>query len=190
MSEPQNPAADGPHPEARRSFLNGCAAVLLGGVVVIPPIGAGLAVLTDPVARKAKSPGDKAGVWVKVCNLSQVPTDGTPKRFKIVAEKVDAWTHSIGELGSIYLRMAAGQTVPLALQAACPHVGCIVTYKGPNFNCPCHNSNFLPDGKRIDPEHSPSPRDMDTLEVDVRAEQEVWVNFMDFKSSIAAKEPL
>jgi menaquinol-cytochrome c reductase iron-sulfur subunit len=189
-TDPDGPHPEPSHPEPRRNFLNGCAAVLIGGIVVIPPLGAGLAVLTDPLTRGAKSEGDKDGVWVKVCKLTQVPADGTPKRFKVVAEKVDAWTHSVGELGSIYLRRTSETEKPLALQAACPHVGCIVTYKSPIFNCPCHNSNFEPDGKRIDPEHSPSPRDMDTLDVDVRAEQEVWVNFMNFKSSTAAKEPV
>ena len=47
------------------------------------------------------------------------------------------------------------------------------------FACPCHRSSFDLDGAVDDPS-SPSPRDMDALDVEVRNGDEVWVRFQNF----------
>jgi menaquinol-cytochrome c reductase iron-sulfur subunit len=85
----------------------------------------------------------------------------------------------------------------VAFNAVCPHLGCFVDFNrhvGDEglFQCPCHNSDFLVDGDRVDPNSSPSPRGLDTLEIDADklAAGEIWVEFMNFKTGHAEKEPI
>jgi menaquinol-cytochrome c reductase iron-sulfur subunit len=77
-----------------------------------------------------------------------------------------------------------------ALQVICPHAGCSISFvpspEGGKFFCPCHIANFDRTGKRLDAT-SPSPRDMDALEVDIRNKNEVWVKFQTFGLGIANK---
>jgi len=70
----------------------------------------------------------------------------------------------------------------------CPHAGCFITYNpGENsFFCPCHTAHFDLAGKRLD-EKSPSPRDLDTLEVEVRPGGEVWVKFENYQTGTPNK---
>ena len=66
----------------RRSFF----AILTGGFAMLAPIGAGVWSYLSPLFRKAKSP--KVGVAL----LSQVPDDGKPYFFPVIADRQDAWT--------------------------------------------------------------------------------------------------
>ena len=54
---------------------------------------------------------------------------------------------------------------------------------GPGFNCPCHDSSFDADGKRLD---GPSPRDLDTLGTKVE-DGFVMVDFQRFRQGIPDK---
>ena len=54
------------------------------------------------------------------------------------------------------------------------------------FLCPCHNAHFDLTGKRKD-ENSPSPRDLDTLDVEIRNGSDVWVKFQNFRTGIPNK---
>jgi Rieske Fe-S protein len=53
------------------------------------------------------------------------------------------------------------------------------------FFCPCHSASFDRDGKRSGSD-CPSPRDMDTLEVELRG-REVWVDYRKFRTGIVPK---
>jgi hypothetical protein len=49
-------------------------------------LAAGLLTLLDPLRRKAGISG-----FVHVTSLSALPEDGTPRRFPVIADRVDAW---------------------------------------------------------------------------------------------------
>ena len=78
-----------------------------------------------------------------------------------------------------------------ALSATCPHAGCYVDFvpEQEHFLCPCHNSLFLKTGALKDKD-SPSPRPLDSLEVQVRNKNEVWVRYQDFQLGITEKKPV
>ena len=52
--------------------------------------------------------------------------------------------------------------------------------EGGKFFCPCHAANFGLDGEVLDTPPI-SPRDLDTLEAEIRNGTEVWVKFQNFK---------
>jgi nitrite reductase/ring-hydroxylating ferredoxin subunit len=60
---------------------------------------------------------------------------------------------------SVFITKLAGDKI-VALNAACPHVKCILHWdeKLGEYACPCHASFFKPDGARIS---GPAPRGMD-----------------------------
>lgn len=180
MNEPRTPCD-----LARRVFLRGAAATVLGGAALATPVGAGLFVFLDPL----RAPRG-AGNWSRVTRLSALPADGVPRRFTLRAERVNAWTrHPATPLGAVYLRRTGEQTVQ-ALHATCPHAGCLVDYAPARngFLCPCHNSTFAVDGAVNDPA-SPSPRGLDALEVEIRHGEEVWVRFQNFRAGVREKVP-
>ena len=91
--------------------------------------------------------------------------------------------------------LAEGRTAPSnapsELRALiCPHAGCTIELKdvpdektgskAPGYACPCHKAYFDLTGKRLQAA-SPSPRDLDQLEVEVRNGNEVWVKFQNYK---------
>jgi menaquinol-cytochrome c reductase iron-sulfur subunit len=142
------------------------------------PLLSGLVVFLDPLGRKAKG-----GNLVRVTTLSAVPPDGRPRMFPIIAERHDAWTQYPPQpIGAVYLRRATDDQPPEAFSVVCPHLGCSVDFRplAGNFVCPCHNSVFAVDGRRVNPATSPSPRDLDSLNVEVRNDQEVWVDYRRF----------
>lgn len=181
MVNPKDP----PSPE-RRDFIKKTCAVCLGAAGVIIPVGAGLTVLLDPLRRKAA-----AGEKMMVTTLEALPEDGTPQKFAIMADRVDAWTKfPNAPVGAIYLRRTGEKSVE-ALNVVCPHAGCFVDFRSDqrDFYCPCHNSSFAIDGNIADPK-SPSPRGLDALEVEVRNESEVWVRFQNFQTGHSEKVPV
>ena len=170
---------------ARRSFLAAASALVAGGLALLAPLWSAVRVALDPVRRS----GPEGGM-VRVARLAAIPDDGVPRRFRIVADRVDGWTthHSV-PVGAVYLRRT-GDSVQ-ALNVVCPHAGCFVNVATDRsrFVCPCHKSSFDLDGAVNDPT-SPSPRDMDALEVEVRGADEVWVRFQNFLPGRAEKEPV
>jgi len=178
---------DKPAQPERRDFLAKSAAVCLGTITVLIPAGAGIATMLDPLRRKAT-----AGTFVPVTTLSALPEDGTPRRFEIIADRVDAWNKFPQvPIGAIYLRRIGTEQVE-ALNVTCPHAGCPVEYKPAShfFLCPCHDSRFNLNGSLVAGAKSPSPRGMDTLPVEVRNGAEVWVKFENFEAGTAKKIPL
>jgi len=173
-----------PSPE-RRDFLKKACTVGLGAATVLVPAAAGLTVLLDPLRRKTE-----AGEKMLITTVEALPKDGTPQKFAILANRVDAWNRlPNAPVGAIYLRKTGEKAVE-ALNVVCPHAGCFVDFRGDkkDYYCPCHNSSFGMDGKIADPK-SPSPRGLDSLEVEVRG-SEVWVLFQNFQTGKSEKVPV
>jgi len=106
-----------------------------------------------------------------------------------IMDRVDAWNRFPKQpVGAVFLRRTARDQV-LALQVVCPHAGCFVDYDEAKqrFFCPCHKASFDLEGKRLEAS-SESPRDLDTLEVEVRG-SEVWVKFERFQPGTSDKIP-
>jgi Rieske Fe-S protein len=147
---------------------------------------AGLITFFDPLGRKVSN-----GAWVKLATLEALPPDGMPRRFPVLMDRVDAWTRTPHlPVGAVYLRRTS-ETDVTALNVVCPHAGCFVDYQAAKkaYLCPCHNSMFALDGKVASP-RSPSPRAMDSLEVEIRNGNEIWIHFQNFQTGMSEKLPL
>jgi len=169
----------------RRSFLAGAAALVVGVAAAAAPLVAGAAVFLDPLRRRL---GDRD--MVQVTHLAVLPEDGVPRKFTVQADRTDAWnTHRNVPVGAVYIRRTAAGV--RAHNVVCPHAGCFVSLAPDRsrFVCPCHKSSFALDGSINDPS-SPSPRDMDELEVEIRNRDEVWVRFQNFQSGRPEKMPV
>jgi Rieske Fe-S protein len=124
--------------------------------------------------------------------LDQVPDDGVPRFFPVLADRVDVWNRQPAQrIGAVYLVRSKGAKAPVAFTAKCPHAGCFVGYTAGEdaFKCPCHTSSFHLDGTRVNGDREVSPRDMDKLAVELREAKagdatvsEVWVEFVDFET--------
>jgi len=191
---PVSIAEPDPPPENRRTFFAAAAAVVTGSIALVVPLGAGIASFLTPLFRKSKSSD------VRVALLDQVPDDGMPRYFPVIADRVDAWTrYPAQRIGAVYLVRKPGEVQPLAFTAKCPHAGCFIGYAaGSNvFNCPCHTSSFNLDGTRVRGDSEVSPRDMDPLPVEIRQVTtadggelaEVWVEFIDFQTGHKERIP-
>ncbi|MCC6234987.1 MAG: Rieske (2Fe-2S) protein, partial [Verrucomicrobiales bacterium] len=163
MNRPPPPPAPGAEP--RRDFLLKAATVALGGAAVAPPMAAGIAFALDPVRRQTPS----AAGFSRITTLDALPADGVPRKFAVLADRVDAWNRfPRTAVGAVYLRRAADQTVT-AVHSICPHAGCFVDYQPgkSQFYCPCHNSAFSVDGA-VSGVGNPSARGLDSLPVEIR----------------------
>lgn len=155
------------------------------GLLGLAPVAAGVSVLLDPL-RRGKTGND----FIKITNLGAVPSDGSPRKFPVVSSKTDAWNkYPEVPIGAVYLRKTGDREVR-AFNVICPHAGCFVDYqaKRNGYFCPCHNSTFALNGSIADPK-SPSPRGLDSLEVEIRNGNEIWVKFQNFRAAIQEKVP-
>lgn len=171
-------------PEPRRGFLAKLVAVLAGAVALLTPVGVGLASFLNPLRQKGQGGG-----WLKIASLATLPDDGTPRKFPVITDRVDAWTRFVNEpVGAVFVRRLPGGKEVAAFQVICPHAGCTINFEadGQKFFCPCHGASFDLAGARTDAV-SPSPRDMDVLEAEVRDQTEVWVKFQNFATGAAKK---
>ena len=170
---------------ARRDFLKKVLASVIGAIITVVPFAAGLAVFLDPLRRKGT-----AGGMIRVTTLEALPDDGVPRKFPILASRVDAWNKfSETPIGAVYLRHTSEGEIQ-AFNVVCPHAGCFVDFL-PDRNqylCPCHNSAFSVTGAIAD-RSSPAARGLDALEVEVRNQKEVWVKFQNFQAGRAEKVP-
>jgi Rieske Fe-S protein len=158
----------------------------VGLVAVVVPSVAGLITFLAPLGRRAK------GTLIRVAAVDDIPADGIPRRFSVVAERRDAWNRYPREpIGAVFLRRASADGRIEAVSSVCPHLGCAVDFRTKlgRYQCPCHNSTWHADGTRINPDASPSPRDLDGLQIEVK-EGQVWVNYERFKSGTAEQVPV
>jgi Rieske Fe-S protein len=187
-------------PTNRRNWLVEGAALLFGGLVALIPVAIGLIPLLDPWRRKparpaaGKSGGDGKEGYLRISSLEALPVGGTPQRFPVIADQIDAWNFTPNQpIGAVFLQRV-GESEVRCFNATCPHAGCSVSCDGQAFVCPCHNSSFNLDGTKRTSEtgrENTSPRDMDTLEVDPEqlAANEVWVQFRNFYTGRHDKVP-
>ena len=178
MTTPSSPA-----PDDRRGFLAKLLALGLGA--------AALAVPTFRPWRLSSIPGGKRArraSWIRVASLDALPVGGPPQRFPVIADRSDAWNRYPDEaIGAVFL-CRVGESEVVALQTICPHNGGCVSYdpENKNFYCPSHGAMFDLQGRRLD-EKSISPRDLDSLDVEIRDGTEVWVKFEKFQDGTAQK---
>jgi menaquinol-cytochrome c reductase iron-sulfur subunit len=164
----------------RRGALQTLAVV--GGAV-------GCAAIAVPTIRFVVAPAlgaAGAGRWIKTVSLDSLP-EGEPKRVALIADHRDAWTlEKDVELGAAWLLRKGSEVV--VWSTVCPHLGCAVDKSavGGGFNCPCHDSAFDADGRRLT---GPSPRGLDTLASKVE-EGFVHVEFQRFRQGTPEKEPV
>jgi menaquinol-cytochrome c reductase iron-sulfur subunit len=180
-----DPSDLSPEPN-RRNFFVKAAAVIIGSLITVVPLIGGLFVLFDPLRRKSESGGA-----VLVATLKSLPENGEPRKFPVLATRVDAWNRTPNvPIGAVYLQRFKDGKVR-AFNVVCPHAGCFVDYRPAQdrFHCPCHNSSFSRDGKILDPK-SPSPRALDDLKVEVRNGSEIWVTFQNFHAGVHEKIPV
>jgi menaquinol-cytochrome c reductase iron-sulfur subunit len=177
--------------EARRGFLEKLIAVAAGGLALLAPIGVGLGAFFSPLRRRA----DGAGDFLEITRLEMLPADGTPRKFAVITDRVDAWNKFVNvPVGSVFLRrMPEKPSEVVAFQVICPHAGCSIglqsSAEGAKFFCPCHLASFDLEGRRTDAV-SASPRDMDGLDVEIRNGNEVWVKFQNFVMNQVDKVPV
>jgi Rieske Fe-S protein len=184
----------------RRNWIVEWAAIVCGGLVGIVPAAIGLASLLDPLRRRSAVPkahqqgaSAKEG-FIRVAPLDGLTVGGPPQRFPVIADQVDAWNFTPDQpVGAVFLQRVAENEVR-CFNATCPHAGCSVSVEGQAFACPCHNSAFNLDGTKSTSSsgrENPSPRGMDSLEVDADklAENEVWVRFVNFYTGQHEKIP-
>jgi menaquinol-cytochrome c reductase iron-sulfur subunit len=119
------------------------------------------------------------GRYVKTVRLESLK-DGEPKKVVLIADRRDAWMiEKDAELGAVWLLRKADSV--LAFSVVCPHLGCSIgTEAGGKFACPCHDSSFTPEGKKLS---GPSPRDLDRLETKIE-DGFVHVEFRKFRYGI------
>lgn len=193
----------------RRNFLVEFAAIAAGAIGGLVSLGAGLMLVVDPLVRDKKAPakyregeGGGAEGFVKVATLDTLPDDGVPRRFPVLADRMDAWNFTPDQpIGAVFMRREPGTEEVQVFHSTCPHAGCAVTFKEGDeaipegfYHCPCHNSAFSRDGEKLvrAGKENPSPRSLDTLEVDqdrLAESGEIWVKFMDFYTGIHEKKP-
>ncbi len=189
---PQAAPASSPSPPhaPRRNVLVAALAAIVGMIVGLFPVGAGMLVFLDPILKRKKAGAETGKPRLRVASLDAVPEDGTPVQVPVIADLTDAWVREPNQpVGAVYLRRNGDKIE--CLNAICPHAGCFVAYAAERkvFQCPCHNSSFDLVGKRLS-EKSPSPRDMDTLQVDPDklASGEVWVEYVNYYPGKPDKE--
>jgi menaquinol-cytochrome c reductase iron-sulfur subunit len=181
-------------PNNRRSFFAAAAAVIAGGIAVLTPIGVGIASFLTPLFRRSQ-PSE-----VRIALLDQIPDDGVPRSFPVLADREDAWTrYPAQRVGAVYLIRKSGEAKPIAFTAKCPHAGCFIGYTpgAKVFQCPCHTSAFNLDGSRVNGDAEVAPRGMDELPVEIRRVKmadgqelaEVWIKFIDFQTGHAERVP-
>jgi len=170
--------------EPRRAFLGtSVAAGAIGAALALFPLGSGALVLLDPL-RKRQSSGagpEGGGLMLRVATLQSLPADGTPVQVPVISDLTDAWNREPNQpIGAVYLSRKGDEVK--CFNAICPHAGCFVGYAADRrvYQCPCHTSSFQLDGAIISP--SPSPRDMDELDVDAERLKsgEVWIRFVNY----------
>lgn len=176
MSESTNSGED------RRGFMTQAGAIVVGSIVGLVPLVTAVCAALSPLFRKSKSTVE----FVKVGMLDEVEPGGTPTRFTVRADRWDAWNfYPNEEVGGVYVRRPTPDETQ-CLTATCPHLGCSVAYDkaSTEFRCPCHESIFNQQGKF---EKGASPRNMDSLDVEVRDGKdgkEIWVKFEKFKAGL------
>lgn len=193
--------SDGDPP--RRHWFYELAAGMLGMVIgVLPAVFGGITFL-DPLTRRPRVPAGGEGNgsnsnakegFVRLAAINALEVGAAPQRYAVIADHLDSWNYTPRQpVGAVYLQRI-GEREFRCFNATCPHAGCSVSCDGNGFVCPCHSSAFQLDGARRPAESgrdNPSPRNLDSLEVDGEMLQkgEVWIKFQNFYTGTHDKVP-
>ncbi len=103
----------------------------------------------------AKTTGEAK--WIDVAPVAELKGD-KPLMCSVNVGKNAGWTNKTEEEFVFVLPQNGNQV----LSTVCPHEGCQVVWRDESkqFVCPCHDSFFAPDGKKLT---GPSQRDLDPL---------------------------
>ena len=189
----------------RRNFLVEGAAVVIGGVVTLVPLLAGMLFFLDPLIRRRKgddtaesSGGDAGGVekdadgFLKTnATVDSLPADGSPLLVTVYDDRVDAWNRFPNQpIGTVWLRRD-GEGGVQAFNTVCPHLGCSISFRNAetDFFCPCHNSTFALDGEK---QNQIPPRNMDPLEVRLKEEtgDAIWLKYQNYRAATHERIPV
>ncbi|MCA9652904.1 MAG: Rieske 2Fe-2S domain-containing protein [Myxococcales bacterium] len=171
-----------PQDGSRRKFMvvgAGVVGACVAGITIVPAAS----ILTHPLRVPTTSGSD---AFIPVGRLAQFKGD-KPVKVDLYSDKVDAWNRVVQvKVGSAWVQQRDGQLV--AMSTVCPHLGCAIDYDAENdkFLCPCHDSYFSRAGEV---ETGPSPRGMDSLELQTEDEQ-VAIRYQRFKQGTEDKEPV
>lgn len=169
--------------DSKTSRRGALRALVIGGGVV------GTCAIAAPTVRFVLGPahgGAGEGLWIRTIPLDALRA-AEPKRVALIADHRDAWTlEKAVELGAAWL-LRTGDSVR-AWSIVCPHLGCAVdrSASGPGFYCPCHDSSFDPEGRRLS---GPSPRDLDSLATRID-DGVVFVEFKRYQQGTSDKVPI
>ncbi|MBI1904419.1 MAG: Rieske (2Fe-2S) protein [Planctomycetia bacterium] len=175
-----------PDGSQRRDFLTRLGAIVVGAVAGLVPLGAAAFTFFDPLRKKP--PEKLPPEWIAVAAANQVPDDGFPRRFEVVADLWDQWTFIPQQpIGAVFLIRNKGESKPTAFNVTCPHLGCAVVLAPDqrSFKCPCHNSAF--DLQGVTTPDSPSPRAMDELETRISQNGQIEVKYENYYAGIKDK---
>jgi menaquinol-cytochrome c reductase iron-sulfur subunit len=192
MPHPEPHASSPGSEEPRRDFLTKALAILFGAIITVIPFVPALGVFLDPLLRKRRAVGPAGGAvdsegFIRVATLNQIEP-GPPVQAAVVADLQNYWNRFPNTpIGSVYLRRTDDGVQ--CFNARCPHLGCTVSYRNSEdiFFCPCHDSSFKVDGSR---NNDIPPRDLDTLAVEIRNGDEVWVKFENYRVGVHTKTPV
>jgi quinol---cytochrome c reductase iron-sulfur subunit, bacillus type len=173
----------------RRAFL-ATAAGWLSTLILLALSACGLGFVLDPLGTKKQ-----AGKKQRIAPLDNVPAD-KPLRVVVRADRWDAYVHHPpGPIGTVWLTRNGSDgdaSKVRCFQAACPHLGCGIDYAPDRdaYYCPCHVSEFGPDGAR---RLGPTPRGMDELvatvtEPDKDGKRWVEIEYAEFVTGTAEKK--
>lgn len=150
-AEPQDDAEDAEEPLARREALVriGALTLVLAGVELWPA--------AKPAGSKSVTV-TVAGGKDAVAALRDAAA-AAPKAVRVSVPSLDRWMLHTSELPLFVVPQPHVPGGLLALDARCPHAGCIVEWRDASrtFVCPCHDARFTADGKKL---QGPSPTDL------------------------------
>jgi menaquinol-cytochrome c reductase iron-sulfur subunit len=176
-----------PAGDDRRSFAVRMSAGIIGALVGVAPLLAGLRMFVDPLTRRKKKADDGDDSMVRIATLAAMPEIGKVYRFPVITVREDKWNkYPPAPIGAVYLRRISATEDPKAFTSVCPHLGCSVEFQEGQFKCPCHNSEWNNNGERLNPESCPSPRGLDELKVKVR-NGEIFVAYQRYRGGIQDK---
>lgn len=146
-----------PPPMDRRSFLVGLAGVSLGAGALF----AGATVIQAVMPPSRSIDGKTKVGKLPVASLADLQT-GKP----VLVEYGD----------DVVFVTKTGPNSVNVLNAACPHVGCKLSFNQATkqFDCPCHASHFDINGKKLG---GPAPRDMVSADFQIVGGQVVVASF-------------
>ena len=155
---------------SRRSFFT---RLILGAASLI---GISLAV---PLSVYVASPALKRRErrWLDAGPVSDLPVDALTQRDLIMTVS-DGYMEAAAVKGVWALRRATNEIT--VFSPICTHLGCGFRWDGgeKKFKCPCHGSEFDPDGRVVG---GPAPRPLDRLPVKIENGR-LLVQYKEFKS--------